>query len=556
MKKRILVVAVLVLVAGALALWVWGRPAYRHYKEKRALAQAKAFMARADYRDASVSARTVLLLNSNNLEACVIMADLAELSRSPAVLDWRRRIANLAPTLTNRLLLASTCLRVQSKPYSIAAQTLEELAGSARDSAAYHVVAAELALKLGNQSDAAAHFEAAARLEPANELHQVNLAVLHLASTNDTVAAAARATLERLRASPEVGAVALRWLVGDSLRRKDTAGAARFSSQLLADPRSDLADRLEHLDILQQTKSPEFKASLASVQGDALTNAAAVYTAASWMLGHGLAEGALQWLTNCPAKVRAEQPVPLALVDCYFARQDWMGLEGFLLDKKWQDLEFLRLAFLSRAAGQQQQDLLADSRWRTAAREAGDQLGALSTLLSLARNWGRPKAEEELLWRISQRFPRERWATRDLERLCLAAGNTRSLNKLYAMTANYDSTNFVVQNNLAATSLLLKLNLSQAHELARELYASHPEEAIIASTYAYSLHLQGRTKEGLAVLEKLKPETLELPPVALYYGLLASAAGDHAKAGKYLALAQKANLLPEEKALLGEAAKQ
>jgi len=44
--------------------------------------------------------------------------------------------------------------------------------------------------------------------------------------------------------------------------------------------------------------------------------------------------------------------------------------------------------------------------------------------------------------------------------------------------------------------------------------------------------------------------------VALYYGLLASAAGDHAKAGKYLALAQKANLLPEEKALLGEAAKQ
>jgi Flp pilus assembly protein TadD len=555
MKKPTLVVAILLLVAGALALWVWGRPAYRHYKEDRSLAQAKAFMARADYPDASLSARKALLLNSNNLEACVIMADLSELSRSPGVVDWRRRIADLAPTLTNRLLLASTCLRVQGKPYSIAAQTLEELAGSAHDSAAYHVVAAELALKLGNQSDAAAHFDAAARLEPTNELHQVNLSVLRLASTNDTVASAARATLERLRASPEVGAVALRWLVGDALRREDMAGAARFSSQLLADPRSDLADRLEHLGILQQTKSPDFNAFLGSVQRDSLTNAAAVYTTASWMLGHGLAEGARQYLTNCPAKLRAEQPVPLALVDCYFARRDWLGLEVFLLDKKWQDLEFLRFAFLSRAASQQQQDLAADSRWRSAVREAGTQLGPLSSLLSLARNWGRPKAEEDLLWRIGQHFPRERWALRDLARLYSAAGNTRGLNRLYAMMANYDSTNFVVQNNLAATSLLLKLNLSQAHQLARELYASHPEEAIIASTYAYSLHLQGRTKEGLDVLEKLKPETLELPPVALYYGLLASAAGDPAKAGKYLALAQKAELLPEEKTLLADAAK-
>ncbi len=118
------------------------------------------------------------------------------------------------------------------------------------------------------------------------------------------------------------------------------------------------------------------------------------------------------------------------------------------------------------------------------------------------------------------------------------------------MMANYDSTNFVVQNNLAATSMLLKLNLPQAHALARELYAGHPEEGIIASTYAYSLHLQGRTKEGLAVLEKLKPETLELPPVALYYGLLTSAGGQPAKAGRYLGLAQKGELLPEEKALL------
>jgi hypothetical protein len=41
--------------------------------------------------------------------------------------------------------------------------------------------------------------------------------------------------------------------------------------------------------------------------------------------------------------------------------------------------------------------------------------------------------------------------------------------------------------------------------------------------------------------------------VALYYGVLLSAAGDTNKAGKYLGIAQKASLLPEEKALVTEA---
>ncbi len=144
---------------------------------------------------------------------------------------------------------------------------------------------------------------------------------------------------------------------------------------------------------------------------------------------------------------------------------------------------------------------------------------------------------------------------RDLERFYLTGGDTPGLNKLYAMRAEYDSTNFVAQNNLAATSLLLNVNLPHARELAKELHQSHPDDPVITSTYAYSLYLHGRTREGLAVLEKLKPETLELPAVALYYGLLLSAADEHTMAAKYLGLAKKGQLLPEEKALLSEASK-
>ena len=554
MKKAILVAGI-ILIIGAPGLWFYGRPAYHRHKEARSLEQAKKYMASGDYRNASLSARQTVQLNPRNLEACRIIADLAEKSRSPDVLDWRRRIATLAPTIENKLILASTELRVQGPPYPLAAQTLEELGGSAKDVAAYHVLCAELALKLNKTSEAAAQFEEASRLEPTNELHQLNVAVLRLQSTNAGLALDARATLERLRASTNVGAVALRWLVAESVRRNDFATAVRFSRQLLVGPHAVLDDRLEHLSILRQVKNPEYGTYLSSLQENVTTNATEVYAISAWMAHHGLAEDAMSWLSHFPAALRAEQPVPMAFVDCYLTKKDWSGLEAFLGDQRWGDLEFERSAFLSLAASEQQHDLAAEARWRTAVREAGDRLGPLTVLLSMAGRWGQQKHKGDLLWQVAQRFPREKWALLELKRHYFATGNTLGLNKLYGTLASSDPKDFEARNNLAATSLLLKLNLPKAHELAKEVYAQHPEEAIVTSTYAFSLHLQGRSKEGLAVLERLKPEALENPSIALYYGVLLVALGETNKASRYLDMAQRALLLPEEKALLSQAVK-
>ncbi len=556
MKKRIFLVTSVLLVAAIIAAWVYGRPAYRHYKENRAVTQAQAFIRYGDFNNASVSAREALILNSNNLVACELMADLSDKSRSPQIVEWRRRIADLSPTLPNRLTYASACLRFQSKPYPMAAQILEDLGASAQDSAMYHAVAADLAMRLGKSADAVSHFEAAGRLDPTNQLYPMNISVLQLQSTNEADAAAARQTLERLGGDPQLGVFALRWLVEDSLRRGDPVAAGQFSSKLLENPGADLPDRLDHLNILQQTKNPEFDAYLRSVQNGATTNASAVYAVASWMLGHGMAESTQQWLTNCPAKVRAEQPVPLAFVDCYVARKDWLGLDSYLVGQQWHDLEFLRFAYLSRASEQLQQAMASEARWRSAVRATDNQLSSLNTLLNMANAWQRIHAEEDLLAQIGQYYHRERWASRDLERLYLAAGDTAGLNKFYAMKAENDSTNYVAQNNLAATSLLLRTNLPRAFELSKQLYQSHPADAVIATTYAYSLLVQKRTKEGVDVLDKLGPESLEQPGVALYYGILLSADGRRAAAAKYLELAQTAKILPEEKALISQAAKE
>ena len=162
MKKTALLL--LLVVVGMLGLWHFGRPAYRNYREQQSAQRARAFLSSGAYTNASLSARQALLLNSNNLAACRVMAELAALSHAPAELDWRRRVAELAPTIENRLLFVATCLRVEAPPYSLAVQRLAELAATAQNSAAYHELAAQLALKLGRRDEAALEFAAATRL--------------------------------------------------------------------------------------------------------------------------------------------------------------------------------------------------------------------------------------------------------------------------------------------------------------------------------------------------------------------------------------------------------
>ncbi len=115
-----------------------------------------------------------------------------------AALDLHRRLAELEPTLDNQLLLAATSLRSQRPPYPVAAQVIEELAVAASNAPDYHVLAAQLALKLNQMAIAAGHFQQAATLEPTNRLHELNLAMFCLGSSNTTTVA----SVLRLPATP------------------------------------------------------------------------------------------------------------------------------------------------------------------------------------------------------------------------------------------------------------------------------------------------------------------------------------------------------------------
>src|SRR5207249_2941398 len=148
----------------------------------------------------------------------------------------------------------------------LTAQILQEVGPSAHNLAGYHVVAGELAVKLRHSGEATGEFETASRLEPTNQLFQLNVAALRIESTNAEVAAAARTTLERLRTNRELRPMALRWLIASAIQKDDLAAAESYSRELIADPQTGLADRLQHLNILRARKSPEADAFLKLVK--------------------------------------------------------------------------------------------------------------------------------------------------------------------------------------------------------------------------------------------------------------------------------------------------
>jgi predicted Zn-dependent protease len=161
------------------------------------------------------------------------------------------------------------------------------------------------------------------------------------------------------------------------------------------------------------------------------------------------------------------------------------------------------------------------------------------------------REQEDLLWRILREYPDARWAQAGLEQLYFKAGNTAGLYQLYLKQQPYYPTNDLLRNNLAAAALLLKTNLPQARQWASEVYARNTNNPVVVATFAYSLHLQGRDQEGIAAFRKLKPEQLDDPSAALYYGLLLSATGKPDEAAPYLEIARtRGQLLPEERQLL------
>jgi len=552
-KTRQILLMVLILGVLFLGGGYGGYRFYRSARQARLVKQARTFLVKANEKKALMCLRRALGYNPNDLEACRLMAAIEESVRSPAALLMRSHVVELNPhSLVDRLALAQTAMMFRD--YARATNALEGVAAADKQTVAYHNIAGAVASTLNQIPQAEAHFREAARLDPTNPVPQLNLAVICLHSTNTQEAAEARATLGRIAtAQPALRCQALRELLRDAITANQTNTALAFSKQLVQQTNSSFGDRLARLDLLKAIQNPEFSPALAAYQREASTNAAEVYELANWELGRTGPTNTLTWLRTLPQTMRTNQSVALLEAQCQSSMQDWKELQASLDKQRWAELEFMRYAFRTRAL--RGQDLMgaAKAEWELALKAANNHKQALSMLLALAAQWRWQTEAEEILWTIVDRYPDEKQALQALSQSLLAGGRTRPLLKLFSQELKRSPSDPALKNNVAITALLLDAMEFKPHDLAREAYQSAPTNSSFAGTYAFSLYLQAKNAEALKVMQQVNAKDLQRPATAGYYGLILRAAGDRAKAKTYLDLADKAQVLPEEKKLFDRA---
>lgn len=549
---------IFIVIVCLIAVLLTGYVAYRGYKVWKCshlMSLAHQFLAKGDGRNAMLCVQQVLRADPRNLDATRVTAQLTEAAHSPSALLWWSRVVEYNPhSLNDRLALAQCAM--QARDYATATNALGGVAQADRNTVAYHNVAGAVAAAANQNAQAEAQFLEASRLDPQNLSVQLNLAVVRLHGTNNLDQAEARIMLQRIGANPTnafVRCEALRELAVDALRHRQTDAALSLSKQLLQETNSTFRDRLLRLDVLQHVQPAGFQTALATFQHEAATNSGKIHELATWQMLNTSPQDALTWLRTLSANMQTNQVVELLAAECRTALRDWRGLQSSIETQNWDELEFVRHAFLSLSLRGQALPDSAKVEWDRALQAANGQSGSLVMLFRLAAQWNWENEGEDILWTIINRYPDEKWAPQVLSQAFYAGGRTRSLMQLFSLESQRNPSDLGTKNNLAMTALLLNAQELKPYDLAREVYQASPTNASYVSTYAFSLYLQGKNAEALKAIKTLKPGELQNPSIAGYYGLILKATGDRARARAYLDWSAKARLLPEEKKLFDQA---
>jgi hypothetical protein len=363
----------------------------------------------------------------------------------------------------------------------------------------------------------------------------------------------ARANLEALKTNPLVRLDALRQLTQDATRNNLLHKAVSYAKELQQDPKCRFEDRLLYLDVLHQAKSAELETCLASLQEIAATNSASAYGVVGWMASHNRTKDALSWARSLSPSVQTNPPLPLVTAECFASVRDWATLDEMLGQQDWRDMDYLRHLLKSISLRARGNGLGASVEWRNSLKAASRKLEALNELARRAAAWQWGAELNETLWAIVDNYPNEKGAFLMLYDRLFDEGNTPALQNLLGRVLEFVPSNLELKNNLALVSMLVNSRNERGHDLARQVYDADPQNPPFLSTYAYSLYCQGKNTEAVKLLEGLKPEQLEEPGVATYYGIILAGTGEQSKARHYLERARLARLLPEERNLLSKA---
>ncbi len=564
-RRRLLLQRILIGLAAlaVLALMGWGGLlAFKVWRVQHTVHRARTLLDKKNYADAALSLRWALQRNPRDIEATRMMAEIAAANGERAEIYWRRKVAELQPgVLENWIASANAALRFKEVP--AAQEALAHVDEAGKQTSTFHEAAARLAAELRESALARSNVAEAARMDPKNERFQLELATLNLGSPNLETRKEARAVVELHAANPKLRRGALRALIQEALFSRDARRALSFAEQLNFSREATFEDRMLYLSMLKESSRREFWWCLAQLQGEIAEDAGRTASLLTWMNKARMAPIALAWSKRLSEEVRTRSPVPIAIAESCLMLGDWAGVKGQVTFGDWKDLEFERQALYARVLRDQGDTGAATNRWNAAvnaARALGDQndspgsrAEALFTLARLAKSWDWEEEMDGVLWLIARGNIRQQQALDFLNRLYVSKGKTRDLLSVATRELELKPEDATAKNNVAYLSLLLNVDLERAHALAKDVYKTDPLRPVFVTTYAMSLRLQGKTEQGLKVMRALPENDLETPGNALFYGVLLADSGAREPARKYLELAARARLFPQEQALIAKA---
>jgi tetratricopeptide (TPR) repeat protein len=541
-----LLILFVLVIAGAYAL-----DYYRVWRYQHLLKYADAAAARKDWAGVQFSLRQAMQISPGNIEPVEKLADYAEKLSPLEAVHWRRTVASMEPThLRHRLNWARAALNQGN--IASAYEAVTGMAPASRNTGPFQLVQSQIALAAGSIEAAEAAAAEAVHLDPKNETNRFHLATVQLLSTNEAKRAVGRRHLENAVKRPEFSLEAHRSLAAQSLAQKDAAAARRWMEPFLNRTDLSLTDELRLLELLRLEKSPDLATRLGNLQRRVVTNAEPVVIVARWMNSRGYARETLAWMDGLSTNLVRLPVLRTSRLEAHQTLKSWKECAAWLKADDWGGDDFLRLSLLARVYRQSGSKAEADAAWKEAVAKSSPTPAGRRALYQAAAEVGWREESLALLELAASAPTDTRWALMELFDYFSGVPDAHKMLDISRRLLALDPEDQFARNNVAALSLLLKDETERALQLARDAYASRPQDPAILSTYGYALLVNGQPTEALKIFERIPAKYAGHPSIAVYYAAVLTANGQINHARRYMTAADGARILPEEKELLAE----
>jgi tetratricopeptide (TPR) repeat protein len=270
---------------------------------------------------------------------------------------------------------------------------------------------------------------------------------------------------------------------------------------------------------------------------------------AVWLNQQGALEKTLELLPEEECMTRKD--LLLVRLDALSPMNRWADVRRILELRTVPLEEVYRQAFLARCAAQEGDATEAESHWRRARIEAGNDARLLGFVGEYAERAGELKQAESVYKALARNAVNSRPAYDALLRVVARSSETREVRDVLVEMNKAFPEDAAIENDLAYFNLLLNENVEDASASARKLRTAAPGNLAHRTTLALAYCRQNEPAEALRAYDGLDVPWGRVPPSqrAVHAAVLALN-GEVDPAKKEIAELSLSELRPEEKKLI------